>query len=117
MYYVCIENNVVTSIINYAPNVPNTVRVTNISDAEYEAIKNNTHYYDVNKMSVVENLERNIQVEKDKLNSVEREFLNSTDWMILRHLRQKLLNIPTSLTENEYITLEQRRESAARRIV
>ncbi len=117
MYYVCIENNLVTSILSYAPTVPKSVIVTNISDADYAAISNGTHYYSVREMRVVENTERNAQVEKDKVNGVEREFLNSTDWMILRHLRQKALNLSTSLTEQEYITLEQRRESAARRIV
>lgn len=117
MYYVCIENNTVISILSYAPNVPETVKVTNISDDAYKAIQSGTHIYDVSKMQVVENEQFKTQTEKDKINGVEREFLNTTDWMILRHLRQKALNIATSLTESEYIALEQRRESAAGRIV
>jgi predicted nucleotidyltransferase len=50
-------------------------------------------------------------------NAQEREFLNNTDWKILRHLRQKALNIATSLSDTEYIQLEQQREAAAARVV
>lgn len=117
MYYVCIENNAVVSILNYAPSVPNSVRVMNISDADYQLIENNTHFYDVGQLRVVENIALIAQQNRERANSVEYEFLNTTDWKILRHIRQKALNIPTSLSESEYIDLEQRREAAAGRIV
>ena len=45
------------------------------------------------------------------------EFLNSTDWKILRHIRQKALNITTSLSDVEYLQLEQQRQAAAARII
>jgi hypothetical protein len=57
------------------------------------------------------------QKERDVLNAVEREFLNSTDWKVMRHLRQKALGEPTSLTEEQYLELEQQRSDAASRIV
>jgi len=57
------------------------------------------------------------QKEQEKLNAVEREFLNSTDWKILRHLRQQALDLTTSLTEEQYLELEQQRQAAAARIV
>jgi hypothetical protein len=50
---------------------------------------------------------------QELLNAVEREFLRSTDWQILRHIRQKSLNQTTSLTEDQYLTLEQQRADAA----
>jgi hypothetical protein len=52
----------------------------------------------------------------DIANGQEREFLNSTDWKVLRHIRQKALNITTSLSDVEYTQLEQQREAAAVRI-
>ena len=88
MNYVCIENNLVVSVLNYQPNVPSSVTVVEITDAQ-----------------------------ADGANGQEREFLNSTDWKVLRHLRQKALNITTSLSDAEYIQLEQQREAAAARIV
>lgn len=35
--------------------------------------------------------------------------LTETDWLVLRHLRQKALEITTSLTEEQYIQLEEYR--------
>jgi predicted nucleotidyltransferase len=58
-----------------------------------------------------------VQQAQELSNGLEREFLNSTDWKILRHIRQKALNITTSLSDEEYIQLEQQREAAAARIV
>jgi hypothetical protein len=37
--------------------------------------------------------------------------------MILRNIRQKALNITTSLTDAEYLQLEQQRQAAAARII
>jgi hypothetical protein len=118
MHYVCIENNKIVSILNYAPNVPNTVRITEISDQAAENIKDQTHFFDV-ATNAVQPVPKST-LDKKQLevkNGIEREYLNSTDWMILRHIRQKALGIPTSLTNAEYIDLEQKRNAAANRIV
>ena len=118
MHYVCIENNKIVSILNYAPNVPNTVQVVDIPDSAAENIKNQTHFFDVLTRSV-QPVDKSILDRKqlEVKNAVEREYLNSTDWMILRHIRQKALGIATSLSELEYIDLEQKRNAAASRIV
>ncbi len=47
MYYVCIENNQIVSILNYQPSVPGSVSTTEISDSEYNLIENKTHYFNV----------------------------------------------------------------------
>jgi len=39
-----------------------------------------------------------------------QEFLNATDWKVIRHLGQKALNIATSMTEEEYLALEAERQ-------
>jgi hypothetical protein len=117
MYYVCIENNLVTSIMPYEPAVPDTIRIVTISDEQYTQIMAQTHRFNVSTNGVVAVDSTELaQKEQDKLNGVEREFLNSTDWKVLRHLRQKSLNIPTSLSDAEYLELEQQRQAAAARI-
>ncbi len=118
MYFVCIEENKIISILNYAPNVPRTVQVVQISDDQAALIFNQSAYFDISTRTVkpVPNEERN-KKETEKKNGIERDYLNSTDWMILRHLRQKYLGLPTSLSEDQYRTLEQNRQAAASRIV
>ena len=117
MHYVCIENNIVISILNYQPNVPGTVSVYQISDSQADQISLQTHYFDVSSKSV-KPVDPSVINQKNKeiSNGIEREFLNSTDWKVLRHIRQKALGIQTSLSEAEYLQLEQQRHQAASRI-
>ena len=118
MYYVCLENNSIVSILNYSPNVPSSVIVHEITDAQANQIKEQTHYFDVTSKTVLPvSAAITAQKAQEISNGLEREFLNSTDWKILRHLRQKTLNIATTLTEAEYLKLEQERNEAAARIV
>jgi hypothetical protein len=117
MHYVCIENNLVVSILSYQPNVPSSVAVVEITDSQAAQIAAQTHYFDVASKSVA-TIAAGVAAQRatDVANGQEREFLNSTDWKILRHIRQKALNIATSLSDAEYIQLEQQREAAAARI-
>lgn len=118
MHYVCIENNIVVGTLNYEPNVPNSVTVVQISDQQYHAIGQGTHFFNINTKTVDPvPVDVTAQKEQDFANAQEREFLNSTDWKILRHIRQKALGAPTSLTEEQYIELEQMRQQAAARII
>jgi hypothetical protein len=118
MYYVCIENNQVTGIQSYEPAVPSTVSVIIITDEQHQQIIDQTYRFDVASKTVIA-VDSAVLAEKEqyRLNGIEREFLNSTDWKILRHLRQKALNVPTTLTDAQYIELEQQRQAAAARIV
>jgi hypothetical protein len=118
MHYVCIENNAISSILNYEPSVPNTVEVVIISDDDGKKLHDQTHIFDLTSKTVVPiDAAITAQKEQQKLNGIEREFLNSTDWKILRHMRQQALNVPTTLTEAQYLELEQQRQAAAARIV
>lgn len=118
MYYVCIENNKVINILGYQPAVPTTVTLVTITAEEYSKIMAQTHSFDVVTKSVIP-VESALLAQKalDVTNAQQREFLNSTDWKVLRHIRQKTLGIPTSITEEEYLALERQREDAAARIV
>jgi hypothetical protein len=104
--------------LNYEPNVPSSVSVVEIIDAQAAQIAAQTHYFDVPTRSVSA-VAAGVAAQQavDVANGQEREFLNSTDWKVLRHIRQKALNIATSLSDAEYIQLEQQREAAAARIV
>jgi hypothetical protein len=118
MHYVCIENEVVVGIQSYEPTVPSSITVITITDQQHKQIMDQTHKFDVITKAVIP-IDSAIlaRKEQDKLNAAEREFLNSTDWKVLRHMRQKLLGVPTSLTEQQYLELEQQRQAAAARIV
>lgn len=117
MHYICVENKVVVSVLSYEPNVPDGVLVYTITDEQRKQIEDQTHYFDVLAESVVKVADE-VQAEKDKnaVNGIQLEFLNSTDWKVLRHLREKSLGIPTSLTEEQFLDLERQRNDAAAKI-
>jgi len=118
MHYVCIENNKIVSVLNYSPSVPDTIQVVEISDNDYKGIVNQTHYFDIDDRKIKAiSIEASNKKEIEQSNAIEREFLNKTDWMILRHLRQKFLGVTTSLSEQDFTDLEQKRHEAAGRIV
>lgn len=118
MYYVCIENNKVINILGYEPSVPNSVSLVTITSEQYQQIMAQTHVFDVATQQVI-SIDASILEQKstDVLNAQQREILNSTDWKVLRHIRQKALGITTSLTEEQYLALERQREDAAARVV
>lgn len=117
MYYVCVENGIIQSILNYAPNVPDSVELTEISDEDYYKLIKNTHYFDTKSKKVIAVSQEILdQKQIESANIENKEFLNTTDWMVLRHIRQKALGQRTTLSETEYLELETQRDKAARLI-
>lgn len=117
MHYVCIEDNTVVSILNYRPNAPQSMEVVEITQEKMDLIEGGKYYFDVTTKSVILRPAAELQEEADdKANIEHKEFLSSTDWKVLRHTREKALGIETSLTEDEYLALEQERENAAKAI-
>lgn len=57
------------------------------------------------------------QISQEQTNIEARVFLNSTDYKVLRHIRQQALGIATSLTAEEYLELEHERQAAAESII
>lgn len=115
--FVCIENNQVISMLDYAPTVPSSVEVVKISSNDYKKIMNKTHFFDVGSKSVKEVPSvYSYEVEQKKLNLTHQNLLDSTDWKVLRHIRERTLGVPTTLTEEEYIKLEKQRHAAAKAI-
>jgi hypothetical protein len=118
MYYICIENNEVVSVLNYVPNVPKSIEVVEISDSDHEKIQKETHFFNVETKCIQEVSKEVLDQKAEYVKNGEfRDFLCESDWKILRHIREKALGLETSLTEEEYLELEQARQQAADRIV
>lgn len=115
-YFVCVENDKVVSVIDYEPNVPDSVKLFSISEDEYKDITvNRTHFFNT-KTGKVKKIEKEILL--NRLNTQESlRFLSMTDWKILRHIREKALGIETTMTEEQYIDLENERQIRAKSIV
>lgn len=64
--------------------------------------------------TVMEDKEAGMQI---ATNSEARNYLASTDWKVLRHLREIALGKATSLNEEEYIALESERERISNQVV
>ncbi len=123
MRYVVVENNQIMGIMPYEPNIPETSVAVEITDEEYSLIiTEKTHYFDTTSLQVVAKLQTVIdqQIADDAqraINAEKRSFLESTDWKVMRHMREKALGQPTTLTDQEYLDLEQDRADAAAAIV
>lgn len=117
MYYVCVENKIVTSILDYEPAVPQGVTVVEINESEFKCINAGTHTFNVDSMNVqpVSPLvAAKREAEQQKVSDL--AYLNNTDWKVLRHIREKALGLPTSMTEEQYKQLEQKRQQTAKNI-
>lgn len=117
MYYVCIENNQIISVLNYEPTVPDTITVKEISDHDYELLTAGSHYFDIPTRSILPHSSAVLSTREQQAQSVIlKKQLQDTDWQVLRHIRQKALGVPTSLSEAEYLDLELERNRIAAQI-
>jgi hypothetical protein len=115
--YACIENNEITSILDYQPNVPNTIEVIEITNEEYSLLVEKTHYFDVETKAVKATSAEIVQQQQLEKNRVEyKTFLNTSDWKVLRHIREKALGLETSMSEEEYLELESKRHELSKSI-
>lgn len=118
MYYVCIEENAIVSVSSYRPGVPEHIEVVEITDEQHKSLEDKTHYFNVTTKVLEPVPQADLdKVETAKQNEIYSRFLNTTDWQVMRHLRQKALGIPTTLTEEEYVALETERQNAANGII
>ena len=113
MHYVCVEDGKVSSILNYEPNVPESIKVFEVTDEQADLLFSGKATFDVASKTV----KSNEIPEADIKNLEKMVFLNSSDWKVLRHVREKAIGVPTSLTEEEYIALEQARQEASKTII
>jgi hypothetical protein len=123
MHYIVVENNQIMGIMPYEPAVPESAQVITITDEQYSDIfTSKTHFFDPAALEVKlkpqEQFSKEQQDEAARIQNIEKkEFLNSTDWKVMRHIREKALGQSTSLTDQEYLDLEQARATAAAAII
>jgi hypothetical protein len=117
MYYICVENSAIIATLNYEPNVPESVKVYQVTDSEHASVERGTHYFDVEKGAVVP-LSAEMVAKKDDLDASRkrRAYLKETDWQVMRHIREKALGLPTSMTEEAYLALEQNRHEISKKL-
>jgi hypothetical protein len=117
MYYVCIEDNMVVGIQNYQPEVPESVIVVQITDDEHDKLVSQKCTFDIKTKKVLPVDDAKLEEqEQQRMNGINENFLNETDWKVMRHIREKALGQKTSLSEEEYISLEKQRAYAASKI-
>lgn len=114
-YFVCIEYDRVISVLDYEPNVPSSVELVEITEDQYNQLNSGDYYFDVTKRVILSKDKSVINVARE--NEQRYGFLDSTDWQVLRHLREKALGLETTLSEDQYIALEQKRQETAKSIV
>ena len=114
MYYVCVENDQVISVLNYEPNVPESVTVFEISDEDHGRLSNDNYCFNIKEGCVeLKSADELNQLNIEKERQQNKSNLASTDWKVMRHIREKALGLPTTLTEEEYIELEKLRHQWA----
>ena len=123
MNYILIENDELVSVCDYIPNIGND----NITVIPYSCnipqerilyinghIEDSKNYLYVNGKYIrkTNNIENTVNT-----NSEARKYLNNTDWLVIRHRDQLELNQETSLTQEEYIDLLEKRQQARERVI
>ena len=66
---------------------------------------------------VVEDEEKKQQYEAQIQSQEALNFLNTTDWKVIRHRDQQALGVPTSMTEEQFQELLEQRQSARDSII
>lgn len=121
-YYIVYDSNRDSvSVINYEPNVPSDIKIIEISETEKFGMDQGIYYFDKTNQTVIKKALTEIQSEgltkkTQQENAQHQDFLNSTDWKVLRHIREIALNQSTTLSQEEYIDLEKERSEAAKSI-
>lgn len=116
--YVLVEDSRVIGIIDYKPNTPDSVTVYPIPKEDHDSIMGQTHFFDpvTGKVTPVApaftNRRLAIAARDDG-----KAYLQETDWIVMRHIREIALGFPTTLSNDEYIALETKRHTVAKALI
>jgi hypothetical protein len=66
---------------------------------------------------IIEQIDITAEVAQQAINTLALLFLSNSDYKVLRHLRQKALNLPTTLSDADFLLLEQERQNKANSII
>ena len=115
-YYACIDKGNFLCAINYEPNVSGDMVAYEITEEDYTNLTEYgfDYYFDQEEKAAKKKDEAVILRKKEILEHV--LFLKNSDWKVLRHLREKALGLETSMTEEEYLSLEKERHERAKSI-
>jgi hypothetical protein len=115
MIYICVEDKQVSAVLNYPPTVPKSVAVYKISDQEQAGIERGDLIFNPETCKV-EEYHGAPALAAAKESDAASAYLASTDWRVLRHLREQVLGLTTTLSEKQYLELEALRHSASTRV-
>lgn len=117
MFWYCVEDQRLISILAYEPTVSPGVQVIPITPQQHQDIEQGRLWFDPAKTAVVPVPDpvKSRQSQDQRCQQL-RSFLANTDWQVLRHIREQALGLPTSLTQAQYLDLEQQRQQAAKNI-
>lgn len=113
--YVLVEEGRVIAVIDYMPNTPDTVTVYQIPKEDHDSIMSQTHFFNPvsGKVEPVD-----VGVTNRRLAIAARDsgkaYLQETDWIVLRHIREIALKLPTTLSDEEYVALETKRHTVSK---
>lgn len=123
MNYLLIENEILVGVCDYKPNIGND----NIQIIKYSGnipkerilyldgkIVDSNDYVYINGKYV-----KNTKAVADLLekNRNARNYLTDTDWLVIRHRDQLDLNLETSLNNDQYIDLLNKRQEARKQVI
>lgn len=115
-YYVAFERDTkkLVCIQDHEMNTPDDIDSFTITQEEYSGLSSGYLKLDIDEKRTVNKTEEELLEVSIYEEIIKARFtLNSTDWKVLRHVREKNLNKETTLSEDEYLALETLRESAA----
>lgn len=123
MLYLLIENGKLISVCNYEPNIgDDDIKVIKY-DGKIPAdriiyingkIKDRDNYLFINDQYVPKTGTLETQI---NTNAEARKYLKNTDWLVIRHRDQVDLALETSLTEDEYKEILEKRQEAREKVV
>ncbi len=123
MNYLLIEDEILVGVCDYEPNIGND----NIQILKYSGnipkerilyldgkIVDSNNYVYINGKYI-----KNTKAVADLLekNKNARNYLTDTDWLVIRHRDQLDLNLKTSLNNDQYIDLLNKRQEARKQVV
>lgn len=98
-------------------SAPDHIIQVECTEEDEKKLISREYIFDPNTKTIVKKGESQLlALEIENKNYENLRFLSSTDWMVLRHLREKALGEQTSLTEEQFLQLEANRHVAAKSI-
>lgn len=123
MIYLLIENNNLVGICDYKPNIGNDeIQILEYSGPipKERIIYINGKVADSNDYVLIDEkfVKKTKAIEKLLATNTEaRNYLNDTDWLVMRHRDQVDSNQETSLSQDQYLDLLAKRQAARNKVV